>query len=245
MSKSKGNVVSPDDMIARYGADATRMYALFAAPPDRDLEWQEEGVAGISRFLSRVHRLATKYAQATRETKGLHDGKGSKVEQQLLRRLHQTIAKMTLDFNGRWHFNTSIAAIMSLINEIVAAEPAMDAGEVSLAAVGEIFRNLILMLAPFAPFFAAEMWEEIGGAGVVFRSAWPIANEELAREDEIEIPVQVNGKLVNVVKVAAGSDEETVKAAALADEKVKTRVEGKTVVKVIVVPGKLVNLVVK
>jgi len=245
MSKSKGNVVSPDDMIARYGADATRMYALFAAPPDRDLEWQEEGVAGISRFLSRVHRLATKYAQVTREAKGLHDEKGSKVEQQLLRRLHQTIAKMTLDFSGRWHFNTSIAAIMSLINEIVAAEAAMDAGEVSPAAVAEIFRNLILMLAPFAPFFAAEMWEEIGGEGVVFRTAWPVANEELAREDEIEIPVQVNGKLVNVVKVPAGSDEETVKAAGLADEKVKVRIEGKTVVKVIVVPGKLVNLVVK
>jgi leucyl-tRNA synthetase len=245
MSKSKGNVVSPDDMIARYGADATRMYALFAAPPDRDLEWQEEGVAGISRFLSRVHRLATKYAQVTRDAKTLHDGRGSKVEQQLLRRLHQTIAKMTLDFSGRWHFNTSIAAIMSLINEIVAAESAMDAGEVSPAAVGEIFRNLILMLAPFAPFFAAEMWEEVGGEGVVFRTAWPTANEELAREDEIEIPVQANGKLVNVVKVPAGSDEETVKAAALADEKVKARVEGKTVVKVIVVPGKLVNLVVK
>jgi leucyl-tRNA synthetase len=245
MSKSKGNVVSPDDMIARYGADATRMYALFAAPPDRDLEWQEEGVAGISRFLSRVHRLATKYAQVTRDAKTLHDGRGSKVEQQLLRRLHQTIAKMTLDFSGRWHFNTSIAAIMSLINEIVAAESAMDAGEVSPAAVGEIFRNLILMLAPFAPFFAAEMWEEVGGEGVVFRTVWPTANEELAREDEIEIPVQANGKLVNVVKVPAGSDEETVKAAALADEKVKARVEGKTVVKVIVVPGKLVNLVVK
>jgi leucyl-tRNA synthetase len=245
MSKSKGNVVSPDDMIARYGADATRMYALFAAPPDRDLEWQEEGVAGISRFLSRVHRLATKYAQVTRDAKTLHDRRGSKVEQQLLRRLHQTIAKMTLDFSGRWHFNTSIAAIMSLINEIVAAESAMDAGEVSPAAVGEIFRNLILMLAPFAPFFAAEMWEEVGGEGVVFRTAWPTANEELAREDEIEIPVQANGKLVNVVKVPAGSDEETVKAAALADEKVKARVEGKTVVKVIVVPGKLVNLVVK
>jgi leucyl-tRNA synthetase len=245
MSKSKGNVVSPDDMIARYGADATRMYALFAAPPDRDLEWQEEGVAGISRFLSRVHRLATKYALVTREARGLHEEKGSKVEQQLLRRLHQTIAKMTLDFSGRWHFNTSIAAIMSLINEIVAAESAMDAGEVSRAAVGEIFRNLILMLAPFAPFFAAEMWEEIGGEGVVFRTTWPVANEELAREDEIEIPVQVNGKLVNVVKVAAGSDEETVKAAALVDEKVRARIEGKTVVKVIVVPGKLVNLVVK
>jgi leucyl-tRNA synthetase len=245
MSKSKGNVVSPDDMIARYGADATRMYALFAAPPDRDLEWQEEGVAGVSRFLSRVHRLATKYAQVTRDAAVLNGYRGTKVEQQLLRRLHQTIAKMTLDFSGRWHFNTSIAAIMSLINEIVAAEAAMDAGEVSPAAVGEIFRNLILMLAPFAPFFAAEMWEEIGGDGVVFRTAWPVANEELAREDEIEIPVQVNGKLVNVVKVPAGSDEETVKSAALADEKVKARIEGKTVVKVIVVPGKLVNLVVK
>jgi leucyl-tRNA synthetase len=108
-----------------------------------------------------------------------------------------------------------------------------------------VFRNLVLMLAPFAPFFAAEMWEQIGGDGVVFRTAWPVANEDLAREDEIEIPVQVNGKLVNVVKVPTGSDETRVKAAALDDEKVKARIEGKSVVKVIVVPGKLVNLVVK
>jgi leucyl-tRNA synthetase len=245
MSKSKGNVVSPDLMIERYGADATRMYALFAAPPDRDLEWQEEGVAGISRFLGRVHRLATKYVETVRIAPAGKLTVGSATEQKLLRRLHQTIAKITQDFGGRWHFNTSIAAIMSLINEIVAAESAMDAGEVSPAAVAAIFRNLVLLLAPFAPFFAAEMWEQLGGEGVVFRAAWPVADEELAREDEIEIPVQVNGKLVNVVKVPAGSDEETVKAAALADEKVKARVEGKTVVKVIVVPGKLVNLVVK
>jgi leucyl-tRNA synthetase len=108
-----------------------------------------------------------------------------------------------------------------------------------------VFRSLILLLAPFAPFFAAEMWEELGGEGVVFRSQWPVVNEELAREEETEIPVQVNGKLVTVVKVPAGSDEAVVKAAALADEKVKARIEGKTVVKVIVVPGKLVNLVVK
>ncbi len=245
MSKSKGNVVSPDDMIARYGADATRMYALFAAPPDRDLEWQEEGVAGISRFLGRVHRLVTKYG-AMRAAEGA-SGKGARsaTEQALLRKLHQTIAKMTQDFSGRWHFNTSIAAIMTLINEIVAAEAAIDAGEVSEAAVAEVSRNLVLMLAPFAPFFAAEMWEQIGGEGVVFRTAWPVADEELARENEMEIPVQVNGKLVNVVKVPAGSGEATVKAAALADEKVKIRIEGKTVVKTIVVPGKLVNLVVK
>jgi leucyl-tRNA synthetase len=244
MSKSKGNVVSPDDMIARYGADATRMYALFAAPPDRDLEWQEEGVAGVSRFLGRVHRLVTKYTEIVRSA-GSHERTGSETEQKVLRKLHQTIAKMTQDFSGRWHFNTSIAAIMTLINELVAAEPAMDTGEVSPGAIAEVFRTLVLMLAPFAPFFAAEMWEQIGGEGVVFRTAWPVANEELARENEMEIPVQVNGKLVNVVKVPAGSDEATVKAAGLGDEKVKARIEGKTVVKTIVVPGKLVNLVVK
>jgi leucyl-tRNA synthetase len=192
-----------------------------------------------------VHRLVTKYAETTRTSSSATLAGGSTTEQKLLRRLHQTIAKITHDFSGRWHFNTSIAAIMSLINEIVAAEAAIDAGEVSPAGVAEIFRNLVLLLAPFAPFFAAEMWEQIGGEGVVFRVAWPMANEELAREDEIEIPVQVNGKLVNVVKVPAGSDEETVKAAALADEKVKARIEGKTIVKVIVVPNKLANLVVK
>jgi leucyl-tRNA synthetase len=159
--------------------------------------------------------------------------------------LHQTIAKVTHDFDGRWHFNTSISSIMILVNEITANEAAMDAGEISPAAVAEVLRSLILLLAPFAPFFAAEMWEELGGEGVVFRTQWPVLNEELAREDEVEIPVQVNGKLVTVVKVPAGSDEATVKAAALADEKVKARIEGKTVVKVIVVPGKLVNLVVK
>jgi leucyl-tRNA synthetase len=246
MSKSKGNVVSPDDMIARYGADATRMYALFAAPPDRDLEWQEEGVAGISRFLSRVYRLVTKYAAIVRTNNGASRvGRGSAAEGRVLRKLHQTIAKITQDFSGRWHFNTSIAAIMELVNEIAGSEAAMDSGEISPGAVAEVFRNLVLMLAPLAPFFAAEMWEQIGGEGVVFRTAWPVANKELAREDEVEIPVQVNGKLVNVVKVPAGSDEATVKAAASADEKVKGRVEGKSVVKVIVVPGKLVNLVVK
>jgi leucyl-tRNA synthetase len=242
MSKSKGNVVSPDDMIARYGADATRMYALFAVPPDKDLEWQEDGVAGISRFLSRVHRLTTKYGAAENISR---EGTSSVVEQKLLRKLHQTIAKITLDFSGRWHFNTSIAATMELVNETVTAEAAIDAGEVSAAAVAEVLRSLVLMLAPFAPFLAAELWEQIGGEGVVFRAPWPVADEALLQEDEMQIPVQMNGKLVNVVTVPIGSHEDVVKAAALADAKVVARMEGKTVVKVIVVPGKLVNLVVK
>jgi leucyl-tRNA synthetase len=244
MSKSKGNVVSPDEMIARYGADATRMYALFAAPPDRDLEWQEEGVAGISRFLAKVYRLTTKYG-AARVSGGAASGEESAEGQALLRKLHQTIAKITHDFDGRWHFNTSISSIMILVNEITTNEAALDGGKVPPAVIAEVFRGLILLLAPFAPFFAAAMWEQLGGEGAVFRTAWPVANQELARESEVEIPVQVNGKLVNVAKLPAGSDEAAVKAAALADEKVKGRLEGKTVVKVIVVPGKLVNLVVK
>jgi leucyl-tRNA synthetase len=243
MSKSKGNVVSPDLMIERYGADATRMYALFAAPPDRDLEWQEEGVAGISRFLGRVYRLTMKYSKSASQQ--INKSARNADEAALLRTLHQTIAKITEDFSGRWHFNTCIAAIMILVNEISAAEPAIDAGKVSGGVIGEVLRNLTLMLAPFAPFLAAELWEEMGGEGAVFRTAWPVANAELARENEVEIPVQSNGKLVTVIKVAAGSDEATIQTAALADTKVVARIAGKTVVKVIVVPGKLVNVVVK
>jgi leucyl-tRNA synthetase len=254
MSKSKGNVVSPDDMIGRYGADATRVYALFAAPPDRDLEWQEEGLAGVSRFLARVYRLTVKYAPMVKALEAAVHGDEIAPAQfaaqtpagaALLRTLHQTIAKITEDFSGRWHFNTCIAAIMILVNEMSAAESALDAGEVSPATVAELLRSLTLMLAPFAPFLAAELWEMLGERGNVFAQPWPVADAELARESEIEIPVQANGKLVTVIKLAAESDEEAIKAAAMADEKVVARIEGKTVVKVIVVKGKLVNLVVK
>jgi len=246
MSKSKGNVVSPDEMIARYGADATRMYALFAAPPDRDLEWQEDGVAGVSRFLSRVYRVTMKFAPMVKAHYGKPQMTGATPQgQALLRKLHQTIAKITQDFSGRWHFNTCIAAIMELVNALIAAESAMELGEVPEAAVAEVFRNLILLLAPFAPFLCAELWEQTGHEGTVFRTAWPVADAELAAEDEIEIPVQVNGKLVTVLRVPAGSSEDVVKAAAMADAKVSARVEGKMIVKTVVVPGKLVNLVIK
>ncbi len=243
MSKSKGNVVSPDEMIERYGADATRMYALFAAPPDRDLDWQEDGVAGISRFLGRVYRVVMKYAGL--RAGAAAEGEPSVAERDLLRVLHQTIAKIELDFSGRWHFNTCISSIMILVNGVMDREAAIDAGEVSPGAVAEVMRGLVLLLAPFAPFVSAELWEQVGGEGVVFRTAFPVANAELAREAEAEIPVQVNGKLANVVRVPADSDEEALKAAAMADEKVQARLAGKTVVKVIVVKGKLVNLVVR
>jgi leucyl-tRNA synthetase len=245
MSKSKGNVVSPDDMVARYGADATRMYALFAAPPDRDLDWQEDGVAGVSRFLGRVYRLAVKYAEAARSAKGQSAAEPGGVSLKLLRKLHQTVAKITHDFEGRWHFNTCVAAIMELVNEIQAADAQLASGEVPAPVIRELLTSLVLLIAPFAPYLAAELWEELGGEGAVLRAPWPKSNPALAREDEIEIPVQANGKLVNVVRVPAGSDAKVIEAAALADEKVQARIAGKTVAKVIVVPGKTVNLVIK
>ncbi len=247
MSKSKGNVVSPDDMVARYGADSARMYALFAAPPDRDLDWQEDGVAGVSRFLGRVWRIVTKYAPVTRtaataQSKTQDDGA---VAKKLLRKLHQTTAKITLDFEGRWHFNTCVAAIMELVNEIQGADAQLAAGEVSAPVMHELLQTLVLLLAPFAPYLSAELWEELGGEGAVLRQAWPKSDPALAKEDEIEIPVQINGKLVSVVRLPAGSDAKVIEAAALADEKVKARIAGKTVAKIIVVPGRAVNLVVK
>lgn len=246
MSKSKGNVVSPDDMIAKYGADATRMYALFAAPPDRDLEWQEDGVAGVYRFLARVYRLTTKYAPALRAGEGTATQEALSTEGQvLLRKLHQTIAKITEDFSGRWHFNTCIASVMILVNELGAREAAMDNGSVGVTTQRELFRSLTLLLAPFAPFLAQELWTVLGHEGAVFRQPWPQSDPELAREDEIEIPVQVLGKLVTVIKVAADADVEAIKAAAQADERVVTRIAGRPVVKIVAVPGKLVNLVVK
>jgi leucyl-tRNA synthetase len=245
MSKSKGNVVSPNEMIAKYGADATRMYSLFAAPPDRDLDWQEDGVAGVSRFLARVWRLATKYAPLARTAGDQKVETPSGLSLKLLRKLHQTIAKITLDFEGRWHFNTCVAAIMELVNEIQATDAQLAAGEVSAPAMREILRTLVLLIAPFAPYLAAELWEELGETGSVLRAPWPVSDPELAKEDELEIPVQINGKLVIVITVAADASSKAIEAVALADEKIQSRTAGKVVAKVIVVPGKLVNLVVK
>jgi leucyl-tRNA synthetase len=245
MSKSKGNVVSPDDMVARYGADATRMYALFAAPPDRDLDWQEDGVAGVSRFLGRVWRIATKYEPIVRSAGGQEIAQPSGTALKLLRKLHQTTAKITLDFEGRWHFNTCVAAIMELVNELQGADAQLSAGEVSAPILRELLQTLVLLLAPFAPYLAAELWEELGGEGSVLRQPWPKSDPGLAKEDEIEIPVQINGKLVSVVRVAADAGPKDIEAAALAEEKVKSRTAGKNVVKIIIVPGRAVNLVVK
>ena len=246
MSKSKGNVVSPDEMIANFGADSARMYSLFAAPPDRDLDWQEDGVAGVSRFLGRVYRFAMKYADRAKAAGGGAGDAGLSPESQvLLRKLHQTIRKITEDFAGRWHFNTDIAAIMELVNLLTATEPAINAGKVPDPVLAEILRSLTLLLAPFAPYLACELWERIGERSELLRAPWPKFDEALAREEQIEIPVQINGKLRAVVRVGAEADEDAVREAALKEEKIAALLAGKEIVRIIVVPRKLINIVVK
>ena len=237
MSKSRGNVVSPDDMIARYGADATRAYALFAAPPDRDLDWQEDGVAGVSRFLAKVYRFVLRHAEPGRDEPVAPQ---TQAEEQVLRKLHQTIRKITGDFDDRWHFNTSIAAIMELLNTLMALEEAL----ASPAIARHVLRRLVLLLAPFAPYLACELWAALGGENLL-RTPWPAFDEALARETEVEFPVQINGKLRTVVRLAADAGEPALREAALGDEKIQAALAGKQVVKTIVIPGKLVNLVVR
>jgi leucyl-tRNA synthetase len=239
-------VVSPDDMIARYGADSTRMYALFAAPPDRDLDWQEDGVAGISRFLARVFRFATQaMPQAIAGRAQSMPTTLTEIEQRLLRKLHQTIRRLTQEFEGRWHFNTCIAAIMELVNDLTAQENTIAQGSVNPAVLYAITRDLTLMLQAFAPFLAAELWSQMKEEAPLLRAPWPVYDEALAAENTIEIPVQVNGKLRSLISVPVATSEEDLRAIVWEDAKVQAAIQGKEVVKVIVLPGKLVNLVVR
>ncbi len=246
MSKSLGNVVSPDDRVARFGADATRMYTLFAAPPDRDLDWQDSGIEGIQRFLGRVYRFYARNPIVENGKSPSLPGETLSPEARAIqRKLHQTIKRVTHDFEGRWHFNTCISAIMELVNEIYGAEEAISSGRISSSMIADVQRNIALLLAPMAPYMAHELWEMTGETSNLLKAPWPKFDPALAAEDEIEIPVQVNGKLRGLVVVAAGASNDQVEQAALADEKVKAAIAGKQVVKKIVVPGKLVNIVVR
>ena len=271
MSKSLGNIVSPDEMIARFGADSTRMYTLFATSPDRELDWQDDGVEGIQRFLGRVYRFfarnsvragaeaemeslailgsASELAQSAIAAAG---SAAEKAARRIQRKLHQTIKRVSDDFQGRWHFNTSISAIMELVNEIYGAEAVIAGGRVPAALIAEVQRDLVLLLAPFAPHLAHELWEMLGEKGNLLRMPWPKYDPALAKEDEIEIPVQINGKLRGLIVVPAGSSKEEIEARALSDEKIVasttliSTTTGKNVKIVIVLPDKpVVNIVMR
>jgi leucyl-tRNA synthetase len=246
MSKSLGNVVSPDEMVARYGADAARMNSLFAAPPDRDLDWQDSGVEGIQRFLGRVYRFVVRNAR--RDHPDWRKPVPSELSPQaraIQRKLHQTIKRVSDDFQGRWHFNTCVSAIMELVNVLYGAEEAIAQNAVPVPFLADVQRSAVLLLAPFAPYLAHELWEMLGEKGNLLKAPWPKYDAALAKEEEIEIPVQVNGKLRSRVVVSADATEALVIERALADEKVKALTAGKQIVKKLYVPGRLVNIVVK
>ena len=233
MSKSKGNVVSADEMIERFGADTGRVFELFATSPEREMDWTDAGANGAYGFISRVYRFVTRnFGQGGSEP--------TAADKKALRKLHQPLRQITADFEGRWHFNTSIAALMGLMNVLTDLEK-----DLSAPAIAEILEKLTLMLEPFAPYLAEELWEEQGREGPVFGHAWPEYDPELAREEEAEVVIQVNGKLRGRINVAFGTPRETLEKLVLGDTKVRPLLDGKQVVKVIVVQDKLVNIVVK
>jgi leucyl-tRNA synthetase len=243
MSKSKGNVVGAHEMADKYGADTGRLYTLFAAPPEKDLEWSEESIDGAWRFLNRVYRLIERHAPAVRDARsGIAITGSTEKESKLLRKAHQTLQRVTSDFETRWHFNSAIALIMELTNEIYAQEP-LEEG-VRAGVRKEVLELLTLMLAPMTPHIAEEMWEMLGHSNGLWAAAWPAANAELAKDDEVEVPVQVNGKLRGKLRVAAGAKQDDLVTRAKAEPGIVQHLDGKRIVKVVYVPDKLLNLVV-
>ncbi len=248
MSKSKGNVVGAIDMAERYGCDTARMYSLFAAPPERDLEWSETGIEGCSRFLNKVYRLISKHADRLRSVEVDLVSKtdltnATPKEKILVRKTHQTLKRVTRDFDSRWHFNTSIALIMELVNELHAQEPLdADLSPVILKRILEVF---VLMLSPMAPHISEELWEMLGNSGGLARAKWPRYREDLTHEEQFEVVIQINGRLRGKIMVEDGlGDDETVERA-LNDPRISVLLGGKDVAKTVVVPKKLVNIVLR
>ncbi|MGL5902018.1 MAG: leucine--tRNA ligase [Cetobacterium sp.] len=249
MSKSKNNGVDPEIMINKYGADTTRLFIMFAAPPERELEWNENGLAGAARFLNKIWRLVFENKEYLIDSTAIDYTKLSKEDKGLVRKLHQTIKKVTESIEADYHFNTSIASTMELLNEMQDYRNEILGSSNETSESKKIFReamvNVVIMLSPFTPHFCDELWEEMGNKGMIFSESWPIHNEELTIADEISIAVQVNGKLRGTLEVERTISKDEVQEKALDIENVKKFIEGKTVVKVIVVPGKIVNIVIK
>jgi leucyl-tRNA synthetase len=248
MSKSKGNLVGAVDMADKYGCDTGRTYTLFAAPPEKDLEWNEQGIEGSSRFLNKIFRIIDRHAGRLRHVDiDLNDAidmaQATPKEKVLIRQAHQTLKRVTNDFESRWHFNTTVALIMEMVNELQAQEP-LDA-EISPATLKKVFALLILMLSPIAPHISEELWEMLGFSGGLSKANWPAYSEDLAREEQVEIIIQINGRVRGKILVEVNFGEEETLALARADSRIAELLEGKQVAKTIVVPNKLINIVVK
>ncbi|MEJ2201686.1 MAG: class I tRNA ligase family protein, partial [Desulfuromonadaceae bacterium] len=238
MSKSKKNVIDPDHLIQRYGADTARLFSLFAAPPEKDLEWNEQGVEGCYRFINRVWRVVYDNLALIQPVAAAQTAEGDAVA--LRRMTHRTIKKVTEDIDGRFHFNTAIAAVMELVNAIYAFEPKAE----HPAVLREALETTVRLLSPFVPHVAEELWIALGHAQGIEACGWPGWDPAALVEDEITLVVQVNGKVRGKVMVAAAAAEEAIRQAALDEPNVARFIGEKTVRKVIVVPGRLVNIVV-
>ncbi len=246
MSKSMGNVVPAEDMLSRYGADTARMFILFASPPDKELDWSDQGVEGSFRFLSRVHRLITENTDLLKEDLLEDVATEDDKTGQLRHAIHKSIKKVTEDISGRFQFNTAISAIMELVNE---TQKFLADGEVEgksdRAAAGEAARTIVKLIAPFAPHLAEELWEAMGLPYSILSQEWPVFDPELAASSTLEIVVQVNGKVRARFDAAADSEKDYLESQALALPRIQELLEGKTLAKSVVIPGRLVSLVVE
>jgi leucyl-tRNA synthetase len=249
MSKSRGNVVAPGYINERYGADTGRMFILFVGPPDQDAEWSDQGIEGVYRFLNRVWRMVTngldggRFIPEWRNHIGQIEASGELSD--LRRKTHQTIAKVTRDIVG-FHFNTAVSSLMELLNTLMAIKEPRDieAQHDHRVVWSEAVENLALILAPFAPHIADEIWEQLGKSGSTYQTQWPQWDESVAKEEQVTVVVQVNGKVRDRLIVPADTPDEDVRQMALESDKVKPFMEDKQIRNVVVVTGKLVNIVV-
>ena len=240
MSKSKGNVVDPDHILSKYGADTARLFSLFAAPPERDLDWNDQGVEGAYRFLHRIWALVYKHSETIKHVRKA--GAGERGDR-LYRKVHLTIKKVTEDIEREFHFNTAIAALMEMVNEMYEyTSDGVDSKK--LPVLRSAVEVLTLLLAPFAPHFAETLWEAMGNEKSIANERWPEYDPEAIVASEIIIVVQVNGKVRSKLTLPAGTPDKDIEAAALADLKVMEYTNGKIPRKVIIVQGKLVNVVI-
>jgi leucyl-tRNA synthetase len=245
MSKSKKNVVDPNFLIQKYGADTLRLFCLFAAPPERDLDWSDQGVEGAYRFLNRVWRLVADHAEAIKGTP-LFDGEQSLTGdlKGIHKKTHQTIQGVTRDIDTRFHFNTAISGIMELVNTIYGVKDQLRSDAITCSVMRFALETMVVLLSPFVPHIADELWEKLGHRGSVLTVPWPEYREDAIQEEEVLIVVQVNGKVRSRFTISADADDEAIKAAALANDRIASYIVGRTVKKVIVVKKKLVNIVV-
>ena len=239
-------MVGAIEMAEKYGADTARMYTLFAAPPEKDLEWSEQGIEGCSRFLNKVYRLVARHADRLRGISVDHAERvdlasATEKEKALLRKTHQTLKRVTHDFEVRWHFNSSVALIMGLLHELQDQEP-LEQGA-GTAIVKKTIEILVLMLAPIAPHLGEELWEMLGHSGGIATVGWPAYRDDLAKEEQFEVVIQINGRLRGKILVEDGLGEQELAERVLADPRIATLLSGKRVSKTVVVPRKLVNLV--